>query len=109
MAWEIVKQIIFWMLTASLGALAAYFRTKYVRAKKEEESLKNGMQSLLRTDIIRLHDKFTERGYAPIYAKEAIEKSYVAYHNLGGNGVITHLYEEMMNLPVCLTDNEENK
>ena len=34
-----------------------------------------------------------------------IEQMYVAYHNLGGNGTITALYEKAMALPI-ITDHE---
>ena len=48
---------------------------------------------------IEYHDKYTERGFCPIYAKEADRRSYEAYHALGGNGVITKLYNDIMALP----------
>ncbi len=57
------------------------------------------MQSLLWSDIIKSHNKYTAKGYAPIYAKESVTKSYEAYHALGGNGVITKPYEDIMALP----------
>lgn len=66
---------------------------------KENSALKNGMQSLLRNNIIDAHDKYTKKRYCPIYAKESLTKTYEAYHALGGNGVITKLYNDIMALP----------
>lgn len=41
------------------------------------------------------------QGYASIEQKEQADNIYRVYHNqLGGNGVGTHLYEEIINLPV---------
>ena len=57
------------------------------------------MQSLLRNQIIEYHDKYTAKGFCPIYAKEAARRCYEAYHALGGNGVITKLYNDIMALP----------
>lgn len=109
MAWNIIESVLVWVLTAGLGFSIAFFKAKFTKAKKEENALKHGMQSLLRSDIIKLHDKFMEKGYAPIYAKEAMEKSYIAYHNLGGNGVMTNLYDEMMELPNNPIKENKNK
>ena len=61
--------------------------------------IKEGMLSLLRAEIIRQHDKYTQRQYCPIYAKDALTKAYAAYHSLGGNGTITKIYNETMQLP----------
>ena len=67
--------------------------------KNKNKSLENGMLSLLRAEIIRQHDKYTDRKYCPIYAKDALEKAYNAYHNLGGNGTITKIYNDTIALP----------
>ena len=57
------------------------------------------MLSLLRAEIIRQNDKYTARKCCPIYAKDALEKAYAAYHSLGGNGTITKIYNDTMALP----------
>lgn len=62
-------------------------------------AIENGLQSILRAEIIRQHDKHTERGYCPLYAKEAMVKVYDAYHALGGNGMMTRFYNEIIALP----------
>ena len=65
----------------------------------KNKALKNGLQCLLRAEIIRSYDKYTQKGEISIYAKEALEKEYKAYHKLGGNDVATKLYDELMELP----------
>ena len=72
-----------------------------VKDSAQDERLQNveyGLQSLLRAEIIRSHDKYAERGYCPLYAKEALTKAHKAYHALGGNDVATRLYEDCMNM-----------
>ena len=72
----------------------------YVKAlKKRNTALEDGVQCLLRGEIIRTHDKCVDRGYCPIYAKEALKRAYKAYHALGGNDVATKLYNDTMGLP----------
>lgn len=80
------------------GALTAIF-AKVRGLAKREKALGEGVQSLLRSQLIEYHDKYMERGYCPVYAKEAARRSYEAYHELGGNGVITKLYEDIIELP----------
>lgn len=96
---QYVTTIINWILTAILGTLAGILGAKLRAAKKRDEATRNGLVALLRNEIIEAHDKYTERGFCPIYKKDALQKSYEAYHALGGNGVITKLYEDIMKLP----------
>lgn len=76
------------------GAILAYIRYQHTK----EKALACGVQCLLRAEIIRSYDKYTERGHCPLYAKEALTRAYDSYHNLGGNDVATELYKQIMKL-----------
>lgn len=89
-------------VSAVIASLIARKKSK----KQEDEvnsaryiAIENGLQSILRAEIIRQHDKHIERGYCPLYAKEAMVKVYEAYHALGGNGMMTRFYNEIIALP----------
>lgn len=82
-----------------LGGALSFLAVKFKGIFKRERAMQDGLQSLLRSKIIDYHDKYMERGYCPIYAKETIRRSYEAYHDLGGNGVVTKLYNDLMALP----------
>ena len=70
-----------------------------IRARKsEDKAIHDGLQCLLRAEIISQHDKWKEKEFCPIYAKEALKRAYSSYHNLGGNDVATDLYVETMQL-----------
>ena len=73
--------------------------TRKEKRNERTEQLEAGVQCLLRAEIIRSHEKYTERGKCPIYAREALTRAYKAYHALGGNDVATDLYNELMELP----------
>ena len=73
--------------------------TRKRRRDERTEQLEAGVQCLLRAEIIRSHEKYTERGKCPIYAREALTRAYQAYHALGGNDVATDLYHDLMELP----------
>lgn len=92
---EIIKIILSTIIPSMITGLCVYANS----LKKKNKALENGMLSLLRAEIIRQHDKYTDRKCCPIYAKDALGKAYNAYHMLGGNGTITKLYNDTMALP----------
>lgn len=66
--------------------------------------VEEGLQALLRLEIIRSHEKYKEKKFCPLYAKESLTRAYKIYHALGGNDVATDLYNELMDLPLELKD-----
>lgn len=92
----VIKWLIPFVCGGALTGCIAYIRT----IKAHNTALEDGLQCLLRAEIIRSHEKYTSRGHCPVYGREAIERAYKAYHALGGNDVATALYEEVMHLPV---------
>lgn len=66
---------------------------------KGEQAISDGLQCLLRAEIIRSYEKYSEIGYCPLYSKQALTTAYKAYHALGGNDVATDLYDKIMNMP----------
>ncbi len=62
-------------------------------------AVSTGVQALLREDLVHNYNKYTDRGYCPIYAKESIKRVYAAYHGLGGNDVATELYHKLLAMP----------
>lgn len=100
----IVEKIISWAVPvicgSILGILAA--TVTFIIA------IRNGVQCLLRAEIIRSHEKYMDKGFCPIYAREALKREYNAYHKLGGNDVATHLYNEVMELPCEVMKHDQN-
>lgn len=92
---NIVDAFIRWFVPAVCIALIGLFCALW----KKYKALGNGLQSLLRAEIIRSYEKYSEREFCPIYAKDALKRAYDAYHALGGNDVATGLYNEIMALP----------
>lgn len=68
------------------------------KRSKEEQAISDGLQCLLRAEIIRSYEKYSEKGYCPLYAKEALTRAYNSYHELGGNDVATDLYDKIMDM-----------
>lgn len=96
---EMLDRILAWAVPFICGGVAAGCMAWVRGQKKRNTALEEGVQCLLRAEIIRNHDKYIDCGFCPIYAKEALRRAYAAYHALGGNDVATRLYEETMGLP----------
>lgn len=96
---EVVMIILKWLIPAVCGGVLTWAVTYIKLRKKRESALEEGLKCLLRAEIIRNHDKYLDKGYCPIYAKEALKRAYAAYHALRGNDVATQLYNEVMALP----------
>ena len=73
---------------------------KFDAVLKEYSAVKYGTQAMLRDRIIQSYNYLTQRGYATIDDRDNLFNMYEHYHNLGGNGVIDGLMDEICNLPI---------
>ena len=90
-----------WLFAAAVGLLGWGNRKLTARIKAEQErneAIAEGMQSLLRESIVDNYNKYTDKGFCPIYAKESLKKVYGADHRLGGNDVATELYHKLLKM-----------
>jgi hypothetical protein len=60
--------------------------------------------ALLRSQMISDFNKYTEKGFAPIYARESFENCWKQYHSLGVNGVMDDLHKKFLELPTEAPD-----
>lgn len=91
-----------WLFAICLAALTWAWRTVSARLKMEQkknEAIADGVQSLLRESIVGNYNKYQDKGFCPIYAKESIKKVYHSYATLGGNDVATSLYHRILEMP----------
>ena len=79
-----------------------------LRQNDRSKQIESGLQSLLRAEISRSHEKYMDKGYCPVYAREALNRIYESYHALGGNGTMTELYKQVMALPTDKEDEHED-
>lgn len=99
----VIKAVVSVLVTTMFGLIIAKIKgiaQKQKTAEQRQKALESGLQSLLRAEIIRTYEKSIDRGYCPIYSKEALEICYTAYHDgLKGNGAMKDIYEKTMKLP----------
>ena len=74
------------VMTAVVGALGA-----------EHDLLLQGMRALMKSELFRLHAEYVQTGKpVPLDIKEQANSVHEVYARLGGNGVGTHLWKELM-------------
>ena len=66
---------------------------------QETKAVRLGVQALLRAQMIDSYNKWSDKGYAPIYARQCFENCYMQYHSLGANGVMDDIHEKFIELP----------
>ena len=92
----------FWQILCAFGVPSAILSgiIAYVsKIRKDGKALKAGIQALLRAELIKSWEKWSERGYAPIYARENFENCWVQYHALHANGVMDNIHDKFLLLP----------
>lgn len=91
-----------WMFTILIASAGFFWRwtvKKIKVANDKSDSVAEGMQALLRSEIIDKYNYYKDKGKCPIYAKENIKRLYEPYKALGGNDVATKLVNEMLEMP----------
>ena len=77
---------------------------RFEKIDDRDELFASALRSMLRQDIINAYEKYTNKGCAKVYIKDNVLEMYKNYHELGGNGTVTKLIDEFMELP---TDNSD--
>lgn len=90
-----------------LTSLLGYVVWVLKQQKKDRDANSKGTMLLLRVQLIEYHDKYMKLGEIPSYAYQNFDEMYGAYHALGGNGMVTKMYEEIQELHIKQKDGGE--
>ena len=90
-----MKEFLLQTYTVALPIMLGYIVWLLKQQKKDKDANSKGTMLLLRVQLIEYHDKYVELGEIPSYAYQNFSEMYDAYHALGGNGMITKMYEEI--------------
>lgn len=93
---ELLTTVVNWAVPAVLGGIVAALAKLFRMVKATQD----GQRALLRSRLAELHERYVVSGHGcPDWVKREAEAIYAAYHALGGNGVGTHYYQEIINAP----------
>ena len=95
----ILKIILSYLIPTLLGGVVGFLSTHFKKKKKKEKAIEEGVQALLRNELIRRYREYETKGELSILDKENIEEMFVQYENLGGNGTVKQLMTELLQLP----------
>ena len=91
--------IINYWLEALLGIVFTAITFVVKKLYKKQKAIEHGVQALLRNELIRRYREFETKGEMTILDKENMEFMFREYQNLGGNGMVKQMYEEMLEMP----------
>lgn len=96
----IVAGILLFMLKQKMNENKELKRQKDEAEAARSKALENGVVCILRKHLMDEHEIWTARGYITPKALESGLLMYKAYKDLGGNGMIDHMEEEIQALPI---------
>jgi hypothetical protein len=91
----------------TLIGVESIFSAIIVWVWRQVTGVRKGVQALLRAQMINDYNKWTEKGHAPIYARQNFENCWKNYHSLGANGVMDDLHDKFLELPTIEKNNED--
>ena len=95
---NIIQIILSYLIPTILGGILGFVSTKFNKNRKKDLAIEQGVQALLRNEIIRRYREFESKGEISILDKENLEEMFVQYQNLGGNGTVKKMMEDLLNL-----------
>lgn len=106
--------IIKYWLEALFGAVISLIGLGYKKIKKKQEeqekkqheqerknqAIENGVQALLRNELIKNFREYKIKGEITLLDKENMEHMFTEYFNLGGNGMMQEVHQEFLEIPI---------
>lgn len=102
---EFMMQTYMIALPIVLTSLLGYVVWLLQNQKKARDANSKGTMLLLRVQLIEYHTKYTALGEIPSYAYQNFIEMYDAYHELGGNSMITKMRDEIDELHLKRKEN----
>lgn len=93
-------EVLFSSSLACITFLYKSLKNKQDKQDKKSKAIENGVQALLRNELIRNYREYETKGEMTILDKENIEHMFKEYENLGGNGTVKQMCEELLSLPI---------
>lgn len=86
-------------ILGEMRSLEKRLNAKFEKQEAQITDVQLGMQASLKNDLKIRYDSWIRKGYAPIDAKDDLERMYQVYHKLGANGVMDAHREKFLALP----------
>ena len=90
---------LFGLLIAMLTWVVKRMSNRIKQQQIENEALRNGMRSLLKSQIVTQCERAMDDGWCGARLRDTINDLYQSYHALGGNGTVTDIVDQTRKLP----------
>lgn len=78
----IIELVIKWAVPLILGTVVGFLSTKVKNYSKKDKAIEEGVQALLRNELIRRYREYEEKGEISILDKENMEAMFKQYEKL---------------------------
>lgn len=95
---NILQMILSYLIPTILGAVLGFIATNFKKNKKKDLAIEQGVQALLRNEIIRRYREFETKGEISILDQENLDEMFIQYQNLGGNGTVKKMMNDLYEL-----------
>lgn len=95
----VITEIIKWLIPFVMGAVVPAAIGIIKKDRRKDKAIENAVQALLRNELIRRYREYKTKKEMTILDRENIEHMYEEYKNLGGNGTVKELMDELLEVP----------
>ena len=93
-------EVLFGGVLTVLGIIAKNLNKKLKKEQERNQAIENGVRDMLRLTILDNYERCKAQGVISVARKESVDSAYKSYHALGGNGVISQVHKEIMEMPI---------
>ena len=97
---EVLLQTYYIVLPIITTAAMSWIGVMLNKQQKERSANSKGTMLILFYMLERYHFEFTSQGFVTNQQYTTFEELYKAYHDLGGNGYGTHMWEDIKKLTI---------
>jgi hypothetical protein len=95
----ILETIIKWGIPFVLTAFIGYIIKEFNDNKNSNKAMKQGLLSIIRSQVVSKCEKYQKDGFLPEYARYCLEDLFKQYKQLGGNHGVEKLVDKTFELP----------
>lgn len=99
-ATSVISAMLVFILQSVIRENARLKKVKDEKQTTHDMAIENGLVCILRKHLMDEHEIWTEKGFITSHALESGLLMYKAYKDLGGNGMIDHMKEEIQALQI---------
>ena len=93
-------EVLFGAVSTGVSVALRNVNKRLKEERERNQAIENGLRDVLRLQILDNYEKANSDGKISVSRKDAIDSAYKSYHALGGNGTITQIHSEIMEMPI---------